>query len=190
MVDPQSGRFYLNLYCWDVFFASLGNHSLGHLLIPTLQWPLNSVPHYSCNSKVNTFLGCPIGSPQTSFQFRFAHHWADSLVSQSGHLYSRFHKGEFVLSRKVSSSNLGSVVKLRWALCPLSCPSPPTGPCRTNPEGICSFLVLHENQHQNHPPCVSLLEMLLKYILKYKITQMSVGLAFPAQYSEFHLLTS
>lgn len=52
-------------------------------LILFLTIPLNS------NSKVNAFLGCPIGSPQTSFQFRFPHHSADSLVNQSGNLDSQ-----------------------------------------------------------------------------------------------------
>lgn len=54
----------------------------------------------------------------------------------------RFHKGGFVLSRQFhahSPTDQGSVVKHRWALGPLSCPSPSPGPCRTNPKGMCSF---------------------------------------------------
>lgn len=92
MADPQSGRFYLNLYCWAVVFSKPGesihwetcSFSLcNDTLLLYLTIPLNS------SSKVNTSLGCTIGSPQTLFPFRFPCHSVESLVRQPGNLYSQ-----------------------------------------------------------------------------------------------------
>lgn len=144
MADPWSGRFYLSLYCWDEFFQAWGIHSWETCLFPLCNDTLIlylSIP-LNYNSEVNVFLGCPIGSPQTLLQLRFPHQSQTPWEANRAVCIPRSHKGEFVLSTKVhphSTTNPGSVVRQRWALCSLSCASPSTRPCRTNPEGICSF---------------------------------------------------